>query len=145
MAVGGGRATARLQIGHDGGQQGGQTSRAADRMTTGRAGRSRGAAAGRCSATSGGTTELGAEKKARRWVRAVGRGRVVTRQGDHQTGQTPVEGNDRAASALEGGGVAGTRRRNRVVTRGLQEPSGGTTAGTQRRRRDHARRKCGAR
>ena len=35
MAVGGGRATTRLQIGHDGGQQGGQTARAADRMTAG--------------------------------------------------------------------------------------------------------------
>ena len=95
-----------------------------------------GAAAGRCSATLGGTTELGAEKGAT--VGARGRVRAVARQGDHQTGQTPVEGNNRAATALEGGGVAGTQRRHRDGARGSQGPSGRTTAGTQRRRRDHA-------
>ena len=129
MAVGGGRVTARLQIGHS--RQG--------RTKQGRGGRALQRDVRRDDRA------RREKKKARRWVRAVGRGRVVARQGDHQTGQTPVEGNDRAASALEGGGVAGTRRRNRVVTRGSQEPSGGTTAGTQRRRRDHARCKFGAR
>ena len=34
MAVGGGRATTGLPIGHDGGQQGGQTAGAADRVDT---------------------------------------------------------------------------------------------------------------
>ena len=51
---------------------------------------------------------------------------------------TARQGNGRAATTLEGGGVAGTRRRRRDGARGSQGPPGRTTTGTRRRRRDRA-------
>ena len=58
--------------------------------------------------------------------------RAVARQA------TARQGNVRVATALEGGGIAGTRRRRRNGARGSQGPPGRTTAGIRRRRRDRA-------
>ena len=93
-----------------------------DRMTAGRAGRT-GALQG----------DVSRDDRARRGATAesVGCARWPGRA-------TVRQGNDRVATALEGGGVVGTRRRRRDGARGSQGPPGRTTAGIRRCRRDRA-------
>ena len=112
MAVGRAAAVVGLQQGCC--RQGG------NRVTAGRAGRT-GALQG----------DVSRDDRARRGatVESVGCARWPGRA-------TARQGNGRVATALEGGGVAGTRRRRRDDARGSQGSPGRTTAGTRRRRRD---------
>ena len=93
-----------------------------DRMTAGRAGRT-GALQG----------DVSRDDRARRGATAesVGCARWPGRA-------TARQGNGRVATTLEGGGVAGTRRRRRDDARGSHGPPGRMTAGIWRRRRDRA-------